>query len=259
MYLGQLKELYRYRSLVWNLVMRELKARYRGSTLGFLWSFLHPLLLISVYTLVFSVYLRFGMDDYIVSFASGLLPWMWFSSSLLEASNSILAGGNLIKKVLFPAGVLPLVVVLSNFVNFLLSLPILLLFVVFFNRPIGLSIMGLPIVMLIQLVFTTGLAFMFSALCVHYRDVQHILANLLNLWFFLTPIIYPPEQVSGFLRIIISLNPVAPLILAYRSIFYKNLFPSFMQLSIVAAMAILIYLLGASIFERYSVIFAEEV
>jgi lipopolysaccharide transport system permease protein len=259
MYLLQLKELYKYRSLIWNLVVRELKARYRGSTLGFLWSFLHPLLLISVYTLVFSVYLRFGMDDYIVSFASGLLPWMWFSSSLLEASNSILAGGNLIKKVLFPAEVLPLVVVLSNFVNFLLSLPILLLFVLFFKRPIGLAILSLPVVMLIQLVFTTGLAFMFSALCVHYRDVQHILANFLNLWFFLTPIIYSPDQVSGILKFIISLNPVAPVILAYRNIFYESQFPNFMQLSAVAAMAVFIYLLGGSVFERYRVIFAEEV
>jgi lipopolysaccharide transport system permease protein len=259
MYLLQLKELYRYRSLIWNLVVRELKARYRGSGLGFLWSFLHPLLLISVYTLVFSVYLRFGMDDYIVSFASGLLPWMWFSSSLLEASNSILAGGNLIKKVLFPAEVLPLVVVLSNFINFLLSLPILLLFVLFFKRPIGVAIFSLPVVMLIQLVFTTGLAFMFSAVCVHYRDVQHILANLLNLWFFLTPIIYSPDQVSGILKFIISLNPVAPVILAYRSIFYENQFPNFMQLSAVAAMAVFIYLLGGSIFERYRGIFAEEV
>ena len=150
-------------------------------------------------------------------------------------------------------------VVLSNFVNFLLSLPILLLFVLFFKRPIGLAILSLPVVMLIQLVFTTGLAFMFSALCVHYRDVQHILANFLNLWFFLTPIIYSPDQVSGILKFIISLNPVAPVILAYRNIFYESQFPNFMQLSAVAAMAVFIYLLGGSVFERYRVIFAEEV
>jgi len=240
-------------------VVRELKARYRGSALGFLWSFLNPLLYCSVYALVFAVYLRFGTENYVIFLISGLLPWLWFSSSLLEASGSILAGGNLIKKVLFPAEVLPLVVVLSSFVNFLLSLPILLLFVIAFKRPIGLAILSLPLVMLIQLVFTTGLAFMFSALCVHYRDVQHILANVLNLWFFLTPIIWPLAQIPELLRFTVNVNPVAPLVLAYQSIFYENQFPNFMQLSAAAAMAVLIYLLGASMFERYSVIFAEEV
>lgn len=177
MHLFRLDELYRYRSLVWNLVVRELKARYRGSMLGFLWSFLNPLLLISVYTLVFSVYLRFNMENYVVHSMSGLIPWLWFSSSLLEASGSILAGGNLIKKILFPAEVLPLVVVMSNSVNFLLSLPILMLFVVLFKIPIGPSMLALPLVILIQFVFTLGLAFMFSSLCVHYRDIQHLLGN----------------------------------------------------------------------------------
>jgi len=258
-YLFQLKELYRYRSLVWNLVIRELKARYRGSTLGFLWSFLNPLLLMSVYALVFSVYLRFGTENYVVFLISGLLPWLWFSSSLLEASNSILAGGNLIKKVLFPAEVLPLVVVLSNFVNFLLSIPILLCFVIGFKRPLGPAFVSLPVVMVIQMVLTIGLAFMFSALCVHYRDIQHILANLLTLWFFLTPIIYPFKNIPEQFRFTVNLNPIAPLVLAYQNIFYEGLFPNFLQLSEVAVMAVLVYLLGASIFERYRGIFAEEV
>jgi ABC-type polysaccharide/polyol phosphate export permease len=188
-----------------------------------------------------------------------LLPWLWFSSSLLEASGSILAGGNLIKKVLFPAEVLPLVVVLSNFVNFLLSLPILLLFVIFFKRPIGLAILSLPLVMLIQTVLTLGLAFMFSALCVHYRDIQHILANVLNLWFFLTPIIWPLSQIPELFRVTVNVNPVAPLVLAYQNIFYDGRFPNFVQLLGVAIIAILTYLLGTSIFDRYRVIFAEEV
>lgn len=260
MYLLQLKDLYRYRSLVWNLVVRELKARYRGSALGFLWSFLNPLLYCSVYTLVFSIYLPFRMGgNYVVHLISGLLPWLWFSSSLLEASGSVLAGGNLIKRVLFPAEVLPLVVVLSNFVHFLLSLPILLLFMILFKRPIGVAILIAPGVMFIQIIFTIGLAFMLSALCVHYRDVQHILANLLTLWFFMTPIVYSVKQIPEILRFTVNINPVAPLILAYQCIFYENQFPDFRQLLVVALMSVLIYLLGASMFERYSAIFAEEV
>jgi ABC-type polysaccharide/polyol phosphate export permease len=196
---------------------------------------------------------------YVVHLISGLLPWLWFSSSLLEASGSIIGGGNLIKKVLFPAEVLPLVVVLSNFIHFLLSLPILFLFMILFKRPIGLAMLSAPIVMLIQMVFTIGLAFMLSALCVHYRDVQHILGNLITLWFFMTPIVYSVKQIPEILRFIININPVAPLILGYQSIFYNNQLPDFGQLSIVALMSVLTYLLGASMFERYRGMFAEEV
>lgn len=259
-YLAQLRELYRYRSLTWNLVIRELKARYRGSVLGFMWSFLNPLLFMSVYALVFSVYFRWDMEEnYIPFLMTGLLPWFWFNSCLLEASGSIVAGGSLIKKVLFPADVLPLVVVLSNFINFLLSLPILLLFIVIFRRPITLSYVSLPIVMLIQIAFTFGLALMLSSLCVRYRDVQHVLGNLLLLLFFLTPILYPLKQIPERFRFTVNFNPVALLILAYREIFYEGRFPNFLQLSEVAIIAIIMYFIGASIFEHYRGIFAEEV
>ncbi len=264
MYSLQIKTLYRYRSLIWNLVVRELKARYRGSILGFLWSFLNPLLLTSVYTLVFSVYLRFGMEDYVVHLMSGLLPWLWFSSSLLESSGSILAGGNLIKKILFPAEVLPLVVVLANGINFLLSLPILLLFVAGFKAlgfgvSVGISLATLPVVIGIQMLFTVGLAFMLSALCVHYRDVQHVLGNLLTLWFFLTPIVYPLTQIPEKFRFMVNLNPIAPLIFAYQDIFYFGKFPNFSQLAMVTAMSICMYAMGSAVFEKYRGTFAEEV
>lgn len=274
MYLSQLQELYHYRSLTWNLVARELKARYRGSVLGFLWSFLNPLLLMSVYTLVFSVYMRWGMEDHVVYLGSGLLPWLWFSSSLLDSSGSIIGGGNLIKKVLFPAEVLPLVVVFSNFFNFMFSLPILFLFVLVFQRPITPAFLALPFVIMIQMVLLFGLGLLFSALCVHFRDIQHILGNFLTLWFFLTPVIYPYKNIEDLGKIIaagehpvlgellvlpVKCNPVTPLALAYQNIFYHGKFPNFGQLAVIAALAILIYLLGASVFERYRVMFAEEV
>jgi len=263
-YSFQLQELYRYRVLIWSLVVRELKARYRGSVLGFFWSFLNPLLLTSVYTLVFSTYLRFGMEDYVIHLMSGLLPWLWFNSSLLEASGSILAGGNLIKKVLFPAEVLPLVVVFSNGINFVLSLPILLLFVLGFKLAgfgvsIGISMITLPLVMAIQLVLSAGLALIVSALCVHYRDIQHVLGNLLTLWFFLTPIIYPLTQIPERYRFFVLFNPVAPLIFAYQNIFYYGRFPNFPQLLIVAVMSVFVYTMGTAIFGKYQGTFAEEV
>ena len=259
MYLEQIKGLYRYRSLIWNLVIRELKARYRGSVLGFLWSFLNPLLLMLVYSVVFSTYLRFNMESYVVFLLSGLLPWMWFSSSMLEGSGSIIAGGNLIKKILFPAEVLPIVVVLANSVNYLLSLPILLIFVVYFKLAIGLPLLALPLVFSIQLLLTVGFAFMLSALCVHYRDIQHVLGNVLNLWFFTTPIVYSLDQIPEIFRFTVNFNPVAPLIFAYQDIFFYGRFPNFRQLAVVALLAILLYALGISVFERFRGTFAEEV
>jgi ABC-type polysaccharide/polyol phosphate export permease len=204
------------------------------------------------------------MEDYVIHLMSGLLPWLWFSSSLLEASGAILAGGNLIKKVLFPAEVLPVVVVLSNGINFLLSLPILLLFVIGFKAlgfgvSIGVSIISLPLVIFIQILLSSGLAFIVAALCVPYRDVQHVLGNLMTLWFFLTPIIYPLTQIPEKYRFLVNLNPVAPLIFAYQNIFYYGRFPNFTQLLIVAVMSVLVYIMGTAVFEKYRGTFAEEV
>ena len=208
---------------------------------------------------MFSVYLRFNMEAYVVHLMSGLLPWLWFSSSLLESSGSIIVGGNLIKKILFPAEVLPLVVVLSNGVNFLLSLPILLIFVLLFKIPLGLSVLALPVVACIQLIFTLGLAFMFSALCVHFRDIQHLLGNLLTLWFFATPIIYPLKAIPEKFRFTVELNPIAPLVFAYQDIFFYSRFPNFPQLMTVMIMAVFAYTVGIAVFEKYRGTFAEEV
>lgn len=256
---AQFKELYKFRSLIQSLVVRELKARYRGSVLGFLWSFLNPLLLMSVYALVFSIYFRFGMDHYVVFLISGLLPWLWFSSSLQEASMSIVAGGSLVKKVLFPAEVLPTVVVLSNFVNFLLSLPILLLFSLVSGFKIRFALLTLPLVVIVQMIFTLGLALMFSAICVHFRDIQHILANVLTLWFFVTPVIYRVADIPEKWRFTVLLNPIAPLMVAYQDIIYYGRSPDYLELARVAIFGGIIFVLGYLIFERLRGTFAEEV
>ncbi len=128
-----IRELYRYRALIAVLVSRDLKARYRGSVLGFMWSMLNPFLMMLVYWLVFSIYLRNGMENYHVYLFCGLLPWVWFSASLLEGCSSIISGANLVKKVMFPAEILPLVVVISNLIHFFFGLPILAGFLVIYR------------------------------------------------------------------------------------------------------------------------------
>ena len=194
--LHNLVRLTRYRGLIQSLVARELKARYRGSVLGFFWSFINPLLLLLIYSFVFKYVLprgaRRACRPYALFMFCGILPWTWFSSSLLESSGVLISGGNLIKKVLFPAEMLPIVTVLANMVHFFLGLPILGAFLLYYGIPLSLRELALvPVVVLVQLVLTLGFALLLSALTVHFRDMRDILSNLLTFWFFATPIIYP--------------------------------------------------------------------
>ena len=181
---SSLAKLARYRALIQTLVVRDLKARYRGSVLGFFWSFFNPALLLFIYTFVFTKVLpsshQANMEPFALFMFCGILPWTWFSSSLLESSNTLIAGGNLIKKVLFPAEVLPIVTVLANMVHFFLGLPILAAFVLYYQRPIdSVELLWLPVIVLVQLILSTGLAFFLSALTVHFRDLKDLLGNLL--------------------------------------------------------------------------------
>ena len=221
--LSNLRQLTRYRSLIQTLVVRELKARYRGSVLGFFWSFINPLLLLLIYTFVFKLVMRNEEKDlqpYALFMFCGILPWTWFSASLSEASNSLIANGNLIKKVLFPAEVLPIVSVLANMVHFFLALPILVGFLIWYARPIDpMGLLWFPVAVLVQLVFTTALALLLAALTVHFRDIKDILSNLLTFWFFATPIIYHYKMLEEY-KFLLDLNPFTHLAISYQEILF---------------------------------------
>ena len=190
--LSNLGELFRYRGLIQTLVARELKARYRGSVLGFFWSFVNPLLLLLVYSFVFTVVLPRGelvsLEPYAVFLFCGLLPWTWFSSSLSDGANVLIINGNLIKKVMFPAEILPIVAVQSNMVHFLFGLALLIIFLLYYSVPLRLTeLVWFPFVVAVQFTLTLGLAMVLSALTVHFRDIKDLLANILTLWFFAPP------------------------------------------------------------------------
>ena len=263
--LSNLRQLFRYRGLIQTLVTRELKARYRGSVLGFFWSFINPLLLLTVYTIVFSVVLPgfrgIDVEPYALFLFCGLLPWTWFSSGLLEAANSLIAGGNLIKKVLFPAEILPIVAVLSNMIHFLFALPILALFLAFYARPMQwVELLWFPVVVLVQLMLTLGIGLMLAALTVHFRDLRDLLGNLLTLWFFSTPIIYPMAMVPSGGKFIMDLNPFTHLAISYQELlFYDGPFGHWRWLLALAVASAVIFLVGFALFDRLSDSFAEEV
>ena len=263
--LTNLRRLFRYRGLIQTLVRRELMARYRGSVLGFFWSFVNPLLLLLVYTFVFSVVLQgfrpVDIQPYSVFLFCGLLPWTWFSSALLESSSSLIVNGNLIKKVLFPAEVLPIVAVLSHMVNFFFGLGILGVFLVFYAIPLRVTeLIWFPVVVLVQLILTAGLALLLSALTVHFRDLRDLLTNLLTLWFFATPIIYPMSMLPPAGKNVMDLNPFAHLAISYQEVlFYEGPFGHWKWLLALLVAAVVLFLVGFAVFDRLRDSFAEEV
>ncbi len=253
------REVYRFRVLILTLVGRQLKARYRGSILGFLWTILNPLLMMSVYALVFAHYMRVAVENYAVFLLCGILPWTYFSSALAEGTNSILSGGSLITKSLFPPHVLPTVTVLSQLMNYLLSLPILILFMVLYGIPLRASLVALPVILLLQTAFTWGLVLALAALNVHFRDIQHVLANVLLLWFFLCPIVYTAGQIPDSLRFLQYLNPIGLMIETYHAVFLTGEAPSLAVLADLFAFSVVAVVAGNRIFEHYRDSFPELV
>jgi homopolymeric O-antigen transport system permease protein len=259
-----LSQLIRYRSLIQSLVARELKARYRGSVLGFVWSFINPLLLLLVYSFVFTTVIpnkTEGVQPYALFMFCGLLPWTWFSSSLSEAAGSLISSGNLIKKVLFPAEVLPIVSVLANMVHFVFGLLILVPCLIYYGRlQVSPALLWFPVTMLVQVVFTAGLALMLAALTVHFRDIRDLLANVLMLWLFATPIIYPwfQENVRRF-KLLFDLNPFTHLAISYQEILFYGPVGHWKWLLALGVASIGVFLAGYALFDRLRDSFAEVV
>jgi lipopolysaccharide transport system permease protein len=253
------RELIAYRALIQVLVARDLKARYRGSILGLLWTLLNPLLHMGIYVLLFAVYMQAAMEHYAAFLLCGLLPWIWFSSSLLLGATSIMDGGSLLKKVFFPAQVLPTVTVMANFINFLLGIPILVALLLLYGVPFGASVLVLPLIAACQFAFTLGLTFVVSAVSVRYRDVPQVLSHLLTFWFFLSPIIYSVAQVPERFRAVVVLNPFAPFVVAYQHILFYGTLPSLEawgKMFFIGAGALLC---GILVFNHFRWSLAEEI
>ena len=263
--LTNLRNLFRYRGLIQALVARDLKARYRGSVLGFFWSFVNPLLLLLIYSFVFTTVLPAAhaedLQPYALFMFCGILPWTWFSSSILESSNVLISGGNLIKKVLFPAEVLPIVTVFANMVHFFLGLPILVAFLIYYRRPLDpVELLWFPVIIFVQLFFLLGFSMLVSALTVHFRDLKEILGNLLTLWFFATPIIYPMKAVPEPYRWLINLNPMTHLAISYQEVlFYIGPHGHWRWLMALLVGSVFMFLIGYFVFDRLRDSFAEEV
>lgn len=243
-----------------NFVVRDLKARYKNSVLGFLWSLTNPLLMMVVFTVVFTTLLRNDMPNYQVFILSGLLAWNWCTTSVMGGVFSITGNAHLIKKVYFPRELLPLSTVLSNGVNFLLALIPLVIIATISGRPPSVYYLYLPIVVAVELVFLTGLALFFGCLNVYFRDTEPIMDVMMLAWFFLTPVMYSVENLSQqYSRLIYILNPMASILSTYRLIFYYHAPPAPDFLLRMTVQALVVFVIGYVFFLRFAADFGEEV
>lgn len=254
-----LLELSRYRELLRNFVARDLRTRYRSSFLGFFWSLANPLLMMVVYTIVANALWERDYRDFPAFVLSGLLAWNWCASAVTGGVRSVTGAAHLIKKVAFPRQLLPISMVVSNGVNFLLALIPLLAIAALTGRWPSPLLLLLPVVLVIQLLLLTGIALFLGALNVYFRDTEHVVDVLLMAWFFLTPVFYSVEDLSPrYSRLIYIVNPMASIVSTYRLIFYYQAPPDLFFVLRMASQAAVVFVVGYLFFVRRAPDFAEE-
>jgi len=266
---ARLRELWLYRGLMQNLVLRDLKVRYKNSILGVFWSLLNPLLMMLVFTAVFTVMRGSPIAKFPAFVLVGLLPWQFFHDSVSGATHSIVGNSHLINKVYFPREILVISGVLSNLVNFLIGLLLLILIFSLFGLPLKGWALLLPIMIVIQIIFILGLSFTVAAANVFYRDVGMLVSVVLLAGFFLTPVFYPMSQLPksymlfgidwDVWRLVYYLNPMASIIENYRIILFIGAKPAFPFVFRTFITAVGFLVIGLAIFYRYHSRFGEEV
>lgn len=255
----RMKEIYTYREMLINLVAKELRARYKGSVLGFFWTFFNPFLMLIVYSIVFSFVMRMNIENYAMFLFVTLLPWNYLSNSVLQGAASLVQNASLIKKVYFPREILPMAVVLANLVNYLLSLIILIPALLISGVKLTVALFAFPIIVTLQTLLVTGITLLVAVGNVYFRDLEHITGVLLTVWFFLTPILYPTKLVPKEVQPLFTLNPAAPIIEAYRNIFFYGYWPDWGRLAYVALGSLVFLLLTLLAFQRSQRAVAEEI
>lgn len=262
---SDLKQLVEYRELLRTLVYKEIRSRYKGSVLGFAWNFAIPLLQLLVFWVLFGIIVKVtppGDYPFAIFLFTGLLPWNFLANSLTGGAMSIVGNSNLVKKIYFPLQVLPLTPVLSQFISLLLGMVVLLVVVVAFGVGLSWYLLLLPVPFLIQLFFICGLAYLFACANVFFRDIEHILGIVVMAWMYVTPILYPITLVSGkaaWADTIVHLNPMTGIITACQNLVLDHRAPDWAWLGYSLAFAVMIFMAGFAVFNRFKFRFEEEV
>lgn len=254
-----IKEIYAYRQMIAGMVRKDLRGRYKGSILGFFWTFLNPLLQLVVYTMVFSVIMKNGIDKYYMYLFVGLIPWLFFSNSVTSGSSCILQSKDLVKKIYFPREVLPIATVTSGFVNMLYCFIVIFAALLFSGIGIRIQvIIYLPIIMVVEYLLSLGFSMIFSALTVYFRDLEYVLGIIMMAWMYMTPVLYPLDAVPGNFVKIMSLNPMTSIIVAYRDILYFKQAPQLDTLLQAIIIGVVSLVIGCIVFRKLQKGFVEE-
>lgn len=254
-----LREIYDYREMVYSLIKRDLRGRYKGSALGFLWTFLNPLFQLIVYTIVFSIIMRMPYQKYYLFLFVALIPWIFFSTSVVGGAGCIWAQKDLVNKIYFPREVLPISFVTCQLINMLLSFIVIFAVLIFTGHGISLeAIAYLPIVVIVEYLFALGITMLVSAVTVFLRDVEYILNIIMMAWQFLSPVMYGVDMVPEQMKPIFSLNPMTSILMVYRDIFYYKQVPNVRTLLLATILGIIILIIGVLTFEKLKRHFSEE-
>ncbi|HJS98333.1 MAG TPA: ABC transporter permease [Terriglobales bacterium] len=245
------RDIYDYRELIWALAMKELRVRYKRSVLGFVWALLNPLLMMIVLTLVFGTIMRFSIDHYAIFLLSMLLPWTFFTQALTYSVESVVGNADLLKKVHIAKVVFPVAAVVSNIVNFLLSLIPLALLVLVLRFPLHWTWIYLPVPMLGLFLFTLGTSLFLAAINVFFRDISHIIQIILSAWFYFSPIIYSLDFIPAKHRWLFKLNPMLYVLNGFRLSIYYGLLPQLTSVAMSLACGVAAVLIGYGVFRRY--------
>jgi ABC-type polysaccharide/polyol phosphate export permease len=246
---------------MWNLANREITQRYKQSILGYAWVILNPLFQLIVMSFVFDVVLRvpsLGVP-FILFLSAALLPWNLFTQSLTSSSNALVGNSNLITKIYFPREILVYSTIIAKMVDFLYSCVVLIFFLLLFRIPLTATILWIPLIFFIQLLLMAGLSLVVASLNLFYRDIQYLLNLVLLLWMYVTPVMYPVEMIPEKYRFIMSLNPMAVIVNAYRQVILSGKEPNLASLSIAALVALVVFGAGFTLFKKLEGEFADYV
>ena len=245
--------------LLRSLVDRDMKLMYKRSTLGIAWTLISPLLQLLVFIFVFQVIIKIDIPQYASYVFTGLLVWNWFQTCLFQATGVIISSRALIRQPGFPNVILPIIVVTTGLIHFVLALPILFVFLLIDGVRLTPLVFLLPLLQLLQFGLTVACSYLLAALNVTFRDTQHTLGVLLQFLFYLTPIFYEASTIPDGYRQIYELNPMVPIVESYRQILMRGQQPDWMALAIVAAMTLILLPVGYKVFKRQSLKFIEEI
>ncbi len=251
-------ELHHYREFLKTSIQKEFRGKYKKSFLGVLWSFLSPLFQVLIYSFVFPFILGNRIENYTVYLIIGLMPWTFFSNTILQSAACIVNNAGIVKKVYFPREILPISTATSNLINFLITQIIVFIALIISGIGFGKAIIVFPIIVIIQYILQLGLAFIFSAITVYIRDIEYIISIFMQLMFYLCPIVYDPTMIPSKFMPIFRMNPMFHIISFYRVILYEKQMPNLLEIFKVFIACIVILIIGYEIFKKMKKRFAEE-